>query len=119
MTFNFRCAFNKEPLANKITETAMSLTRTVVETQNIERKAFLDHLRHQQITLVNNAQKWRDMIDRFSHERGIWYFESSYPQSWEVNPIEGPDRVRMRLKRCALDIDERFFHEERKHLSSK
>lgn len=33
-------------------------------------------------------------------------------RSWELNPTEGPNRVRIRLQRCHLNMSKRFFKPE-------
>lgn len=41
------------------------------------------------------------------------YFDITYVfRSWELNPTEGPNRVRIRLQRCHLNILKRFFKPE-------
>lgn len=42
--------------------------------------------------------------------RAVWYCEKSYPKSWQLDPTEGPGRVRKRLKRCHLGLHPRFLH---------
>lgn len=41
--------------------------------------------------------------------RGVWHDAKSYPKSWQLDPTEGPGRVRKRLKRCHLGIENRFL----------
>lgn len=98
-----------ETLAKQLTESAMSITRTVVEEQNRERKLLMERLKQSRATEAQAMAKWRDLARRLTHEKGPWYFEESYPRSWELDPTEGPARVRTRLQRCHLNIDQRFF----------
>ena len=44
--------------------------------------------------------------------RAVWFDKKSYPQSWELNPTEGPCRVRKRHQRGHLGIPARFLKEE-------
>ena len=44
--------------------------------------------------------------------RAVWFDEKSYPQSWELNPTEGPCRVRKRCQRGHLGIAARFLKKE-------
>lgn len=106
-----RSVFAKDALATKLTVTAMSITRLVVDTQNAERKAFLDHLRKQQSECVANAQKWQKLVEQLAHEQGLWFISESYPRSWEIDPTEGPARMRVRLRRCHHNIPEKFVQE--------
>lgn len=115
----YRSVFTKNSLAVSLIDSAMSITRTIVEIQNAERKEFLKHLRRQQNLLIIATQKWREIIDKYCHEMGVWYSKESHPNSWELNPTEGPDRIRIRMRRCNLDIDERFFKPEERERKSK
>uniref|UniRef100_A0A2S2Q1U2 Lysosomal-trafficking regulator n=1 Tax=Sipha flava TaxID=143950 RepID=A0A2S2Q1U2_9HEMI len=42
-----------------------------------------------------------------------------YISSWELNPTEGPNRMRIRLQRCHLNILKRFFKPEHSHKAEK
>ncbi|XP_016837232.1 lysosomal-trafficking regulator isoform X2 [Nasonia vitripennis] len=98
-----------EPLAKQLTESAMAITRTVVEEQNRERKVLMERLKHCRGLEAQAMAKWRDLAKRLTHEKAPWFFPGSYPTSWELDPTEGPARVRIRLQRCHLNIDKRFF----------
>ncbi|KAL7305380.1 hypothetical protein TKK_0002123 [Trichogramma kaykai] len=98
-----------ESLAKQLTESAMSITRLVVEEQNRERKVMMERLKQARSAEAQGMAKWRDLARRLTHERGPWHFPESYPCSWELDPTEGPARVRIRLQRCHLNIDRRFF----------
>ena len=43
------------------------------------------------------------------HYRAIWYDKDCYPSSWQLDPTEGPARVRRRLQRCHLGIPAKFL----------
>ena len=48
--------------------------------------------------------------------RAVWYDESSFPQSWEIDPTEGPGRVRKRLQRCQLvGVETKFLLDDEHH----
>ena len=48
--------------------------------------------------------------------RAVWYDESSFPQSWEIDPSEGPGRVRKRLQRCQLvGVETKFLLDDEHH----
>lgn len=98
-----------ETLVKQLTESAMAITRSVVEEQNRERKILMERLKHSRALEAQAMAKWRDIARRLTHEKGPWYFPESYPRSWELDPTEGPARVRIRLQRCHLNIDQRFF----------
>ncbi|XP_076297603.1 lysosomal-trafficking regulator mauve isoform X3 [Lasioglossum baleicum] len=105
-----------DAIAKQLTESAMTITRTVVEEQNLERKVLMERLKHSRAMEAQAVAKWRDLARRLTHERAAWHFEKSYPRSWELDPTEGPARVRIRLQRCHLNIDKKFFmadHQEK------
>lgn len=104
-----RITSKSEPLAKQLTESAMDITRVVHEEQSRERKTLMEKLKHSRALEAQAMAKWRDLARRLTHERAPWYFPESYPTSWELDPTEGPARVRIRLQRCHLDIDKRFF----------
>ncbi|UYV78665.1 LYST [Cordylochernes scorpioides] len=51
--------------------------------------------------------------------RAPWYFEDSFPHSWELDPTEGPDRVRKRLRRCFLNLSPKFLRTAARSLERK
>nr|XP_031829347.1 lysosomal-trafficking regulator isoform X2 [Nomia melanderi] len=104
-----RIANRFDVIAKQLTESAMTITRTVVEEQNQERKVLMERLKHSRAMEAQAVAKWRDLARRLTHERAAWHFDTSYPRSWELDPTEGPARVRIRLQRCHLNIDKRFF----------
>lgn len=110
--FFVRVANRFDVLAKQLTESAMAITRMVVEEQNRERKVLMERLKHSRAMEAQAIAKWRDLARRLTHERAPWYFANSYPRSWELDPTEGPARVRIRLQRCHLNIDKRFFMTE-------
>ncbi|XP_043669052.1 lysosomal-trafficking regulator isoform X1 [Vespula pensylvanica] len=110
----YRISNRFDGLAKQLTDSAMTITRTVVEEQNRERKVLMERLKHARAMEAQTVEKWRDLAKRLTHERALWHFPESYPCSWELDPTEGPARVRIRLQRCHLDIDERFFLAEHK-----
>lgn len=101
-------------LAKQLTESAMTITRTVVEEQNAERKVLMEKLKYMRALEAQAIGRWRDLVKRLTHERAPWYFSENYPKGWELDPTEGPARVRIRLQRCHLNIDEKFFLPEYK-----
>ncbi|XP_039305256.1 lysosomal-trafficking regulator isoform X2 [Solenopsis invicta] len=105
-----------DALAKQLTESAMTITRSVVEEQNRERKVLMEQLKHTRALEAQAVARWRDIAKRLTHERAPWHFPESYPKNWELDPTEGPARVRIRLQRCHLNIDKRFFlpeHQDR------
>lgn len=90
----------------------MTITCVVVEEQNRERKTLMETLKHSRGVEAQAVARWKDLARRLTHERAPWHFPQSYPTSWELDPTEGPARVRIRMQRCHLNIDKRFFMPE-------
>ena len=44
--------------------------------------------------------------------RSVWYDVEHFPSSWKLDPTEGPDRVRCRLQRFHLDVEEKYLMKE-------
>ncbi|XP_074102061.1 lysosomal-trafficking regulator mauve isoform X2 [Cotesia typhae] len=98
-----------DALAKQLTESAMVITRSVIEEQNHERKALMEKFKHSRGLEAQSMARWRDLTKRLTHERAPWYFPESYPINWELDPTEGPARVRIRMQRCHLKIKRKFF----------
>ena len=46
----------------------------------------------------------------------MWYDPDNFAQSWEIDPTEGPGRVRKRLQRCHMtNIEPRFLLEDQQY----
>ncbi|KAF6210395.1 hypothetical protein GE061_013499 [Apolygus lucorum] len=103
-----------EPLVADITERAESVTREVVANQSFQRKQFLENFKSDLVSKVQAVFKWKEIVNSLTHERAVWHFPESYPRSWELDPTEGPARVRNRLRRCQLNLDNKYFRPERR-----
>ncbi|XP_012252611.2 lysosomal-trafficking regulator [Athalia rosae] len=101
-----------ELLTKQLMEGAMAVTRCVVEEQNRERKIFMEQLKQSRAMVAQAMARWRDLARRLTHERAPWHFQESYPKSWELDPTEGPARVRIRMQRCHLKMNKRFLMPE-------
>lgn len=44
----------------------------------------------------------------------VWYDQTSYPTSWQLDPTEGPNRERRRLQRCYLTIPNKYLLKDRR-----
>lgn len=47
--------------------------------------------------------------------RGVWHDAESHPGSWELDPTEGPCRIRCRLQRCHLHMKPHFLMPQTQH----
>ena len=50
-----------------------------------------------------------------AHYRAVWHCYKSYPHSWQLDPTEGPSRIRKRLQRCHLGISSKFLRDKHKY----
>ncbi|KAK2707627.1 hypothetical protein QYM36_015363, partial [Artemia franciscana] len=98
-----------EPIAIRVCDSAISVTREVVELQNSERRNLVQSIRSKAAKLADAPKLWKSLADRMLHEHAAWYMPECFPQHWEMDPTEGPDRVRIRLQRCFLDIGDRYL----------
>jgi len=96
-------------LADKVAVLAMATTREVVEVQNLQRKAFLASVKRAAASAFNSRTCWSNLIGSLTHEWGPWYFPDRMANNWELDPTEGPDRIRRRLRRVHLKIEDRFY----------
>lgn len=101
-----RTVFKFEPIVQSCIDSAMNITRSVVELQYDERRLLMNEMRADDESRL--ASDWQQLIARMTHEGAPWHSIRQYPQSWQLDETEGPSRVRMRLRRCHLDIDDRF-----------
>ena len=106
-------------LYEKVKNYANEVTKVVIEAQNIERTHYLQNLKSLSRQQYLTRKSWSSLIEAFTHERAIWFDENAYPQSWMLDNIEGPSRIRRRLKRCHLTLSERFFLDSSKHKSKE
>lgn len=102
-----KSVFKFEQIATNCIDSAMKITRNVVEMQNAERRGAIAHMRfHDEGCL---SQEWHLIIDRMTHEGAPWHSPRNYSNTWELDQTEGPSRVRLRMKRSPLNIAPRFF----------
>ncbi|XP_070578950.1 lysosomal-trafficking regulator-like isoform X2 [Ptychodera flava] len=103
-------------LAKEISHCAMDVTQRVVMDQNIQRKKLLEEVRLGMAKNVDIRKLWHDVIQQLTHERAVWYDAEYFPTSWQLDPTEGPARVRRRLQRCHLGLDAKYLiAEKREH----
>ncbi|CAB3359283.1 Hypothetical predicted protein [Cloeon dipterum] len=107
-----RAVTKLEELAKSVTESAMVATRAAVEAQNAERKAFMEHIKASTIERVQLRVHWHSIVQQMTHEKAVWFFSASYPRSWQLDPTEGPSRVRKRLARCHLNMEQKYLMPE-------
>lgn len=103
-----RTVFKFETIVQQCIDSAMKITRDVVEIQNMERRILMNEMRTYDESGLH--REWDAIIERMTHEGAPWCNEENYPWSWEMDQTEGPSRTRIRLKRCHLNIDAKFLY---------
>ncbi|KAL7034576.1 hypothetical protein ACKWTF_008011 [Chironomus riparius] len=102
--------YKLETLVQSCIDNAMRMTRDVVDIQNKERRKLMNQLKKTQE--IDFYREWNELIQRMTHEDAPWYNEKLYPTTFELDETEGPGRMRIRLKRTVLKVEERFFNDE-------
>lgn len=114
-----KAVYHHEPLAKEVSERAMRVTKEVESSQSHQRKLLMESIKNGFGSKVQAVFKWREVINMLTHQEAVWHYPDSYPQSWELDPTEGPARIRNRLKRCHLEIEDRYFRSDRFLLTGK
>ena len=101
-----------EAISKILAERAMEVTQRVNEQQCSERKKFLEILKVSSSNLIQIQRKWRSIIMNLTHERSIWHEPLVQPQTWVLDPTEGPGRERRRFVRRKARINAEFYKPE-------
>ncbi|XP_055949206.1 lysosomal-trafficking regulator-like isoform X3 [Argiope bruennichi] len=107
--YNEKMLHKFESLAKEVSTEALSVTQKVFEIQNNERKSFMEELKAKYYEETSGRRTWFKLVEQMTHEKAVWHIPEFYPRSWELDPTEGPLRIRRRLKRCYLRVDSRFL----------
>ncbi|XP_014251875.1 lysosomal-trafficking regulator isoform X2 [Cimex lectularius] len=107
-----KVVFRHETLIMELTERTFGVSKEVDTVQGHQKKLHLETIKAGMGAKVLTVFKWKEIISNLTHERAVWHFPNTYPQSWELDRTEGPGRVRIRLRRCHLKMDERYFKKE-------
>ncbi|KAJ8308471.1 hypothetical protein KUTeg_013345 [Tegillarca granosa] len=110
-----RLLHKNDKLCTQLSALAMEVTQSVTQLQTLERNKFVEHIKRSMTKKIQIKKCWQQIVQNLTHERAVWYCPESYPRSWQLDPTEGPGRVRKRLKRCHLGIDSCFLSEEYRH----
>ncbi|XP_056326307.1 lysosomal-trafficking regulator isoform X1 [Danio aesculapii] len=99
-----------------ISKIAADITQNVSLRQGMERKKVMQHIRGLYKTDLSASRHWQELVQQLTHDRAVWYDQSSYPTSWQLDPTEGPNRERRRLQRCYLTIPNKYLLKDRRKL---
>ncbi|XP_052767805.1 lysosomal-trafficking regulator-like isoform X2 [Mya arenaria] len=101
-----------DDLASHLRDGAMEMTQTVTQLQTSLRNGFITHIKQNKTASIQVKKQWQEIVQNLTHERALWYDEKSYPKSWQLDPTEGPCRVRKRLQRGHLGILPKFIKKQ-------
>lgn len=73
-----RTVYKFESIVQACIDSAMRITRHVVELQNSERRILMSQMRAQDESGL--ALEWQMLIDRMTHEGGPWHCPRNYPR---------------------------------------
>ncbi|KAM9364527.1 LOW QUALITY PROTEIN: lysosomal-trafficking regulator [Pholidichthys leucotaenia] len=96
-----------------ISKIAADITQNVSLQQGMERKRVMNHIRGLYKSDLSASRHWQELVQQLTHERAVWYDQTTYPTSWQLDPTEGPNRERRRLQRCYLTIPNKYLLKDR------
>uniref|UniRef100_A0A672J8P1 Lysosomal trafficking regulator n=1 Tax=Salarias fasciatus TaxID=181472 RepID=A0A672J8P1_SALFA len=102
-----------------ISKIAADITQNVSLRQGMERKKVIQHIRGLYKTDLSASRHWQELVQQLTHDRAVWYDQTSYPTSWQLDPTEGPNRERRRLQRCYLTIPNKYLLKDRRKAEVK
>lgn len=73
-----RTVFKFEPIVQTCIDSAMRITRDVVELQNMERRMLMNEMRRYDESKL--SLEWKLIIDRMTHEGAPWHCPTMYPK---------------------------------------
>uniref|UniRef100_A0A673CN00 Lysosomal trafficking regulator n=1 Tax=Sphaeramia orbicularis TaxID=375764 RepID=A0A673CN00_9TELE len=103
-----------EGKSKDISKIAADITQNVSLRQGMERKKVIQHIRGLYKTDLSASRHWQELVQQLTHDRAVWYDQTSYPTSWQLDPTEGPNRERRRLQRCYLTIPNKYLLTDRR-----
>ena len=106
-----------EDRMNILTSKAIDVTGVSMKAQDAFRKSYLVGLRDQLAADVNSRETLQQVIQGLVHERAIWSQEDENNDddrnfTWAMDEVEGPQRMRIRMRKGRKQLDPRFYLEE-------
>lgn len=92
-----------------VLEASNVVTKTVLDRQNTLRKEFLDQVSNASYYECENFHQWRKLVVMNTHPRALWYRDDQRTMWWQLDPTEGPGRVRRRLMRAPRTINDKHL----------
>ena len=105
-----------EDRMNILTSKAIDVTGVSMKAQDAFRKSYLVGLRDQLAADVSSRDTLQQVIQGLVHERAIWsqddYDEDDQQFTWDMDEVEGPSRMRIRMRKGRKKLDPCFYLEE-------
>ncbi|XP_075530893.1 lysosomal-trafficking regulator mauve isoform X1 [Dermacentor variabilis] len=98
-----------EAKASQVVAEGAKVTRSVAELLHALRKEVLHEAKARSGRDLVLKQTWSRLAAQLTHERAPWHLPESFPTAWELDPTEGPSRIRRRLRRAFLPVDPKFI----------
>nr|XP_037272079.1 LOW QUALITY PROTEIN: lysosomal-trafficking regulator-like [Rhipicephalus microplus] len=98
-----------ESKASQVVAEGAKVTRSVAELLHALRKEVLHEAKARSGRDMVLKQTWSRLAAQLTHERAPWHLSESFPTAWELDPTEGPSRIRRRLRRAFLPVDAKFM----------
>lgn len=78
------------------------VTNALLSYQQQQIKSYVDELQHSLEEDKHIRRLWKMICQRVTTERSVWAIEN--PSRWHLDPTEGTDRMRIRLKQTAYIV---------------
>ncbi|KAH9506209.1 hypothetical protein DERF_010951 [Dermatophagoides farinae] len=110
---------NMSLVFDKVLDEASRLNDRIIVAQQAEKKRYISHLKREQLDNRATQKRLVQLIGHLLQEKSCWFLPEYYPQSWELSPFESQGRVRTKMERCFLEMDDRYVMSNDRQLRSK
>ncbi|OTF73990.1 BEACH domain containing protein, partial [Euroglyphus maynei] len=93
---------------DRVLNEATLLNDRIIVAQQAEKKRYMAYLKEEQLANRSTQKRLVQLIGQLLHEKSCWFLPEYYPQSWELSPFESQGRVRTKMERCFLEMDDRY-----------
>lgn len=101
-------------LKSNISDASSFLNENLFTVSSNARKNYLQNYKLKRIRSYSLRKSWNTLLDQFTVENYLWSDILKMPKFSMLDPTEGPNRERRRLKKSHLHIQDKFFKQEAK-----